>query len=112
MPKVPFDVEGEYRGQKPSGEFEREGSTIAYTEGLQLEVEQPDGSVDTWTLRRGKLDQVADFDVSRLTKGDRVRLVGSATVADGDDGRSFVSVHSCKLAEGAKLGVIKPAIPA
>lgn len=85
MPRIPFGpIRVEYRGVAPAGEFVNDDrETVAYGPKLKFELPLPDGDVETVAIPQMKLDQVADFDVSKLTRGDEVMIEGVVSYGAG-----------------------------
>jgi hypothetical protein len=92
MPRIPFTVTAEYRGQSPAGSATIDGDTVDYAAGLKFEIPLADGDVDIWSIRQNKLDQAGDFDSAKLQKGDMVSLTGTAVVGQKQGERSFMQV--------------------
>jgi hypothetical protein len=109
MARVPFGLTGEYRGVKPAGEWTTpEGEKRDFDAQLRFEVELPDGDVEVLGLRREELDHVADFDVAKMAKGDRVELSGVVSFGVGKKGPyCILDVMGCK--RSGALSAVKSA---
>jgi hypothetical protein len=93
--RLPVSLTAEYRGVDGlAGETEIEGAHITYGDRHRFEFQQPDGTIDTLSLRVGKLDQAANFDVSKLKPGEFVKIDGIA--GDGQRGMYFQPVTVVK----------------
>lgn len=105
MARIPFACRGEYRGVAPAGQFvNNEGEKVEFGPKLKFEVDLPDGDIETLILRQTNLDQVADFNVAEMKKGDQVHIEG--VVSYGGD---YVSIRALSVRKAAGPVVAKAA---
>jgi hypothetical protein len=109
---IPFDLVAEYRGQKHAREYtDRESGEVREAlPRLKFEYDVPGMDAVQMVVKIDQLDRVAstDLDVSKLKKGDFVRLVGSAVVGEAfSEESSYISLqHVERAKEGAKVAPI------
>jgi hypothetical protein len=102
MARFPFDFVGEYRGHSAAGEFTNDdGEKIGFAEGLKFEVDLPDGDVELVVVRVNKLDAVAEFDATKLVKGERIHFVGVVNVTSFGARPAFLKAEKTKAAAAA-----------
>jgi hypothetical protein len=107
--RIPFNFVGDYRGHSAGGEFvNNDGERIEYSDGLKFEVDLPDGDVDLVVVRANKLAEVAAFNLSTLSKGQRVAMVGVVTSSEYQ-GQSRVSMVVLKADLAEPVAVSMPA---
>jgi len=79
LPKFPIQpVTAEYRGTaRQSGEFINDaGDKVSFAERVRFEFEDSDGQLQNLDLGLPQLDDINDFDVKKLNKGDMVVIEG------------------------------------
>src|SRR4051812_40352801 len=110
--RIPFDIEAEYRGERPGGEFtpsDSPGEVRQYAPALRFEVEEPNGDVGLLTFSQTVFDRVEPpIDAAKLVKGDTLRLAGVTVVMDrnragGSDRASYVQLQRAEVRQAAKL---------
>jgi hypothetical protein len=105
--QVPFDTVATFLGRKPAGTGTRDGKSFDWGEKPQFAVTLPDGSVSLWDIRGQDLDNSSPpFDHGSLKPNDRVRLQGSAVLADrGSDSGSYLRLTTATFADKASRPV-------
>ncbi len=109
---LPIEMQVEYRGQAPGGDFtdRATGESVAYGPRLKFEYEDERGDVMLVPVRQADLDRCEPpFDASTLQKGDVVIMRGRAVLADRGSGKdSYFALSSVRLA-GADAAPIRDA---
>jgi hypothetical protein len=88
MDAFPVSMTVEYRGlARKAGSFTRTengaAATVEFPDSYGFEYEDGEGIIRQLALSLTQLDQVAGFDVTKATRGERYELLGTVMVRDG-----------------------------
>ncbi len=86
--RVPGRIAGHYLGKSgESGEMERNGEKIVWTDGYSFTFKDPDGLVANIELREKDISDAANFDIRELPEMAPVLIEGVAVVGGTNPGK-------------------------